>query len=287
MLTRLPVALACVAIATAVSVPYALAQRSSGTSTERRVIVSHTSGAYLGVGVAEVDAERAKALNLKEERGVEVKSVTPDSPAAKAGVKENDVVVEYNGQPVQGVEQFQRLVRETPVGRQAKLAVWRGGASQTLSATLEARKGPMAFHGGGNEFTFHMPEIPRPVMPDMSRLEGLMSRSPMLGVQCESLNPQLAEYFGVKDGVLVTSVTRNSAAEKAGVKAGDIITKVEDRKVKSAREITSAIRSLKNRKGFPVTLVRNKKEMTVTVSLDDLPSGGGTRARATRPIAYC
>jgi serine protease Do len=283
MRNKLPVALACAAVAIALSVPPALAQRSSGNA---QVFVGKSSGGYLGVGVAEIDSERARALNLKEERGVEVKNVTPDSPAAKAGVKENDVVIEYNGQAVQGVEQFQRLVRETPLGRQAKLVVWRGGATQNLSATLEARKGAMVFHNrDGNEFSFTMPAIPRPVIPDMSHFEGFMSRSPMLGVQCEALNPQLAEYFGVKDGVLVMSVTKNSAAEKAGIKAGDVITKVEESKVSSTREITSAMRSLKNRKGFPVTLIRNKKEMTVTVTLDEPPSGR-TRAKLA-PVAYC
>ena len=78
-----------------------------------RVLV-HASQSYIGLGVAEIDAERAKALNLKEERGVEVKSVTENSPAAKAGIKTGDMVLEYNGQRVEGMDQFSRLVRETP-----------------------------------------------------------------------------------------------------------------------------------------------------------------------------
>jgi serine protease Do len=286
MRNRLHTAAACIAVATLAAAAPALAQKAPATG---RVIINRsTAGGYLGVGVAEVDSERAKALNLKEERGVEVKSVTPDSPAAKAGIKENDVVLEFNGQPVQGVEQFQRLVRETPSGRQAKLVVWRGGSTQNLSATLETRKGSVVFHNNeGGEFSFTMPDIPRPIMPDMSRFDNMWSRSPMLGIQGEALNPQLAEFFGAKDGVLVMSVTKNSAAEKAGIKAGDIIVRVEDAKVASSREITTALRGLKNRKGFPVTVIRNKKEMTVTVTIEEPPSSRGTRARLSRPIRYC
>ena len=100
------------------------------TATNRSIHIYSSGGSYLGIGVAEVDAERAKALNLKEVRGVEVKSVDDNSPAAKAGLKEGDVVLEYNGQRIEGTEQFVRLVRETPVDRQVNaidLAQWRRG----------------------------------------------------------------------------------------------------------------------------------------------------------------
>src|SRR5687768_6464668 len=75
------------------------------------------SRTYLGVNVAEVDTDRARELKLKEERGVEIKKVEPGSPAEKAGLKEADVVLEYNGQRVEGTESFMRMVRETPSGR--------------------------------------------------------------------------------------------------------------------------------------------------------------------------
>jgi hypothetical protein len=91
--------------------------------------------------VVDITSERAKALNLKEERGVEVTSIIEEGPSAKAGIKESDVVLEYNGQAVQGTEQFQRLVRETPPGRQVKVGVWRNGAAQTITATVGERKG--------------------------------------------------------------------------------------------------------------------------------------------------
>src|SRR5262245_53186237 len=174
-----------------------------------RVVVRGPGASYLGVGVAEIDAERAKALNLKEERGVEVKKVDEDSPAAKAGLREGDVVLEYNGQRVEGAEQFTRLVRETPAGRQSKLLISRGGATQTVTATIGERAGPVFF---GDDSWFTMPKIPDFRMPDMPR-STMSWQSATLGVESESLGPQLAEFFGVKEGVLVRSVTKGSAAE--------------------------------------------------------------------------
>lgn len=224
-------------------------------------------GSFLGVGVAEVDAERAKALKLKEERGVEITNIEEDSPAAKAGLQKGDVVLEFGGQRVEGTEQFVRLVRETPPGRQVKLLISRNGAAQTLTATIGKRR------GGGSivvprmvtprveipEFRIHIPDTPRPMMA---------WRSPMLGIDAESVDSQLAEFFGVKRGVLVRSVIKGSAAEKAGLKAGDVITKVDSVNVDSPRDITNAIRH-KGGGAVPVTLYRERKEMTLNVTLEE------------------
>ena len=241
---------------------------------------------YLGVGVAEIDASRAKALNLKEVRGVEVKSVDPDSPAAKAGLKEADVVLEYNGQRIEGATQFMRLVQETPVDRQVKLEVWRNGANQTLTATIGHRGGG-AWWQGDNDFTIEGPQIewqsaptpptpPTPPMPPMGDLHlqipqpniVVTMRGGTLGIECESLGGQLAEYFGVKEGVLVRSVTKGSAAEKAGMHAGDVIVKVDGEAVTSPHEITSMSREARSKGTFPVVVVRDKKEMTLTVTVE-------------------
>ncbi len=97
-------------------------------------------GSYLGIGVQELDEDRAKELKLAEPHGVEITMVHEDSPAFKAGIKEGDVVIEFNGQRVEGVEQFVRLVRETPPGRTVKLLINRNGANQMVTATVANRK---------------------------------------------------------------------------------------------------------------------------------------------------
>ena len=257
------------------------------------VILQKQGTSYLGVGAIDIDADRVKALKLPEARGVEIKSVDADGPAAKAGLKEGDVVLEYNGQRVEGTEQFVRLVRETPPGRQVRLEISRDGKKDNITLTTGTRTSH--FIGSGDGFRFDVPVPPVAPMPPMPPMPpnaerwwhgnapdlpgGNMSwRSGALGIETESLGPQLAQFFGVKEGVLVRSVNKNSPAEKAGIKAGDVIVKIGDNAVDSPRDISRELRSLQSKSTVSLMLVRDQKEMTVTLSLDQ-PSG-------SRSIAY-
>lgn len=232
---------------------------------------------FLGVGVAEVTAQRAKDLKLQEERGVEVTRVEQGSPAEKAGIKVGDVVLEYQGQRIEGADQFIRLVRETPAGRTVKLALSRDGRMQNMTATLDVRKMQMAEGPQIQEMMeqreFRIPDMPRPMMG---------WRSSMLGVEAESLGPQLAEYFGVKEGVLVRSVAKDSAAQKAGIKAGDVIVKVGDEKVTSPMEVTNALRGERTSKDVSLTVVREKREMNLNVQVEPAKDTIRPRGRAVR-----
>jgi len=217
-------------------------------------------GGYLGIGIQEINAERAKALKLREEAGVEITSVMHESPAEKAGLKSGDAVVSYNGQKVEGMEQFSRMVRETPVGREVKVDIIRNGAPQTVAVKIDNRTLPRIFIGDGVHF--NMPNIP---MPDIPRVfPGL--HSPMLGIEAESLEGQLAQYFGVRDGgVLVRLVLKDSAAEKAGLKAGDVILRLDDIKVTSAADISARLRAAPG-KTVQLAVMRERKEMTIPVT---------------------
>src|SRR5215471_4834261 len=113
---------------------------------------------WLGVGVTEVDAAKVKELKLPAERGALLGKVVADSPAAKAGLKENDVVTEINGQRVEGAEQFRRMIREIPAGRTAQFTIWRDGHSETLSVTL-GKSDEHQFSDRPGTFAFHMPEV--------------------------------------------------------------------------------------------------------------------------------
>lgn len=255
-----------------------LAVQPGMAQSERRFVSIQRQGtSYLGIGALEVTEERASALKLKEQRGVEVNHVEADSPAAKAGIKEGDVVLEYNGGKVEGLEQFIRLVRETPAGREVKMTVWRNGAPVHLTVTVGARADTVIETPNG-PVTVPFPAMPpMPPMPsiDIPRFE-MSWQTPLLGIEGESLgsHPQFADFFGVKDGVLVKSVIPNSAAEKAGIKAGDVIVQVDGSPVGTTREITSAFRSNRGRNTFTVTVVRNKKEMPLTVTIPDRSGRG-------------
>jgi len=235
------------------------------------------SVSYLGIGVKDIVADRARELKLKEEAGVEVTRVDSNSPADKAGLKTGDVVLEFQGNRVEGIEQFVRFVRETPVGRQVKLKIVRAGASQTLTASIGERQGGvMALSEKDHErieqemarVREKIRNLPEVRMPDIPH--AVMGwRSGMLGIDGEAVEDQLAEYFGVKEGVLVRGVAKDMPAAKAGLRAGDVIVRIEEAKVRTPREITGAIRASKGKKPLKVTVSRQKAEMSFDVTLDD------------------
>lgn len=195
---------------------------------------------------------------------MEVTFITPDSPAEKAGIKTGDVVTQYNGQRVEGMDQFSRMVRETPAGREVKIDIVRNGAPQTITAKLAARpaiSGQLIPAPIQNPFELRFPDMPQ------SRMTW---RSTMLGIEAEALDGQLAEYFGVKEGVLVRTVTPGAAADKAGIKAGDVIVRVDDAKVATPADISAHLRALRGRP-VSVVVVRDRKEINVMLAVISRP----------------
>jgi C-terminal processing protease CtpA/Prc len=249
---------------------------------EMKVLLDDEGSSWLGVELHEVNGDTAKELKLPAERGVVLSSIVPDSPAAKAGLKENDVVTEINGQRVEGAAQFRRMIREIPAARTAQLTVWRDGHAQTVTVALgKAEERRHSFKvltprpGAAGEFAFSMPEIPMipPMEWDGSRF--LMGGSPRLGIDAEDLNGQLGTFFGAPDGegILVREVNPGSAAEKAGVKAGDVITSVNGERVRTVgdlREKLAAKREAKDKnqnQTVKLGVLRNKSDVSVTVEL--------------------
>jgi serine protease Do len=221
---------------------------------------------WLGVGLGEVTPERARALKLKDEDGgVEITHVDENSPAAKAGLKENDVVLEVNGQKVDGREEFARLVGDSVPGTKVSLRIWRNGSKQNVAATLGSRPAVFAYSTGPDGmFTAMTPLAPfPPEVLDGSAFTGMMGESPRIGIEGETLEGQLAEFFGVKEGVLVRSVMANSPAAKAGLRAGDVIVKVGGTPVSNTREISGVMRAMHKTAAF--TVVRNHKEITLNI----------------------
>jgi S1-C subfamily serine protease len=233
------------------------------------VISGDMSGSYLGVDIDEVTPDRVSALKLKEERGVEITEVDQDAPAGKAGLREHDVVIEFNGQRVEGREQFTRFIRETPSGRTITLGIMRDGQPMQIKVTLADRKDEWAKN---NKFRHNDRVRVMPPMPEIDveipQFEVTTVVASSTGVSVESLTPQLAQFFGVKSGtgLLVKSVEKGSAAEKAGVKAGDVIVKVDNEMIERSSDYRQAIR---RRSGDTVklTVVRNKAEQTLSLTL--------------------
>ena len=232
---------------------------------------------WLGVETQEVTAENAKELKLPAERGVVVAEVTKDSPAAKAGLKEKDAITEVNGQRVEGAAQFRRMIREIPPGRAAQLTLWRDGRAQTLSATLgRAEERHDKWMGATpGAFAFRMPEVQIPEMPSMDLGEGgmgmVIAGRPRLGIDAEDIGGQLGSFFGAPDGegILVRSVNGGSAAEKAGMKAGDVITTFNGERVRSLGDLRQKLASQNDAKTAKIGVLRNRSEVTLSVELPE------------------
>ena len=263
------------ALATAAALaPKAHAQSSTRTIAPRAIEILAGRGSQIGVSIREVDENDSKAAKLTQPGGIVIEDVADDSPASKAGLKKGDVVVEFDGERVRSVRQFTRLVQETPAGRKAQTTVMRDG--QRLNLTVEPREGSglNVFRDLGRDFQFAAPTPPArpalpappapppaPVFPD---IEGFVWRTGnMLGITVGDLSDQLAEYFGVKDGVLVTSVVDNSPAAKAGVKAGDVVTTFNGTNVTQPSDLRRRIQRLEDGDEFTMGVMRDKKPLTL------------------------
>ncbi|HEY1481214.1 MAG TPA: PDZ domain-containing protein [Candidatus Acidoferrum sp.] len=242
-------------------------------------VVTNPGGGWLGVGVSEITTDKAKELKLPAERGALLGKIIPDSPAAKAGLKQNDVITEINGQRVEGTAQFRRMIREIPVGRTAQLNVWRDGRSQMVSVTIgkaEPRGAMAMVMPSPGSYTFRMPEVQE--LPDLSELSQLDdmhnfamlgSGHPRLGIDAENLEGDFGNYFGAPDGegVLVRNVFGDSPAARAGMKAGDVITSVNGERIRSVSELREKLGTNKDGKNVKLGLLRNKAEMSVNVEV--------------------
>jgi serine protease Do len=243
-----------------------------------RALEMLTGGTRIGVSVRDVEDSDAKGAKTPP-AGVVVEDVSTESPAGKAGVRKGDVFVEFDGERVRSVRQFTRLVQETPAGRTVPAAILRDGQRTTLSLTPRDGDTRFTFEGSGDladwarDFTYRiapravpptppMPPSP-PSPPAVWRFDDLLGRASRLGISVDSISGQLAEYFGTKEGVLVTSVTDDSPAAKSGLKAGDVITSVNGSAVSDPSEVRRRVQSLNEGDEFTLSVMRDRKALTL------------------------
>lgn len=241
------------------------------------------TGSWIGVSVRDVVADDVSKMKLQGPAGVVVEEITGESPAETAGLKAGDVIVEFDGERVRSTRQFTRLVQETPSGRKVQASVVREGQRVPLSIEPQAFGKGQYFDGEFPPFAknWFMPPVPpappapaappaapAPPVPPAFRgyfdFDELIGRgSGRLGVSVSDLQPQLADYFGVKDGVLVTSVTSDSPASKAGLKAGDVITTLNGSSVSSPSDLRTRASRLRDGEEFSIGVTRDKKSLTL------------------------
>lgn len=248
-------------------------------------------GSYLDIGVVDVTPERAASLKLKDNRGALVTQLGQDGPAAKAGLQKDDVIIKWNGEPIEGVVEFWRRKRETPGGRAVRLGVIRDGREIELNVTLgESLRSPRVLRYRSREARRPARAIsvtPRIQLAPRIKLAPRIARAPRierawrldvrgsnrLGLKLESLTPQLAEHFGLttQTGALISWVQADSPSAKAGLRAGDVVISVAGQPIESGFDVGRATRG-RAEGPLEVKVIRDKQERTFTVQLEKVDS---------------
>ncbi|MBP1635486.1 MAG: degP1 2 [Acidobacteria bacterium] len=278
---------------------------------EPMIAAALAAGPRLGVQIRDLTKEDLAKLKIASLNGVYVVDVAKDTAAAKAGVKAGDVAVQYDGENVRSVQQFRRLVQETVAGRTVKLGVMRDGKRVDVDVAPETSDAALKLEGLqgklGDMFTFNrrVPEPgPQPVPPG-GRTFRWRQETPVpipegdtmqwfgqepfsyffstgrgrLGVTVQELTPDLATYFGVKDGLLVNTVRADSPAAKAGIKAGDVIGTVNGKAVTTSSEL---VKELADKDGdVTIGVTRDRKPLSLKATLEprDQPRRVGVPGR--------
>ena len=267
-------------------------------------------GSFLGVHAEDVNKENIGRYGLREVRGVGITQVVKDSPAEKAGLRKDDVILRFEGDSVTSVRKLNRLVSEVAPDQNARLGISRSGSEQDVSVTIGKRAQSMnafnrleGLHGVLGLEGFKGLEGMKGLeglkdWEGLKQLEGLkpgdlrafkvpdgnvwkwegqgpgndglffsLGNGRRMGVTTVQLTKQLADYFGTSDGkgVLITGVSDDSPAAKAGIKAGDVITSVDGEAIEGPGDLSRAIN--KNKEGdVSVVLVRDKKQRTIKLT---------------------
>jgi serine protease Do len=209
--------------------------------------------------------------------GVAIGDVRTGTPAERAGFKAGDLVVTFDGEAVRSARQFQRLVQETPPGKPVSTIVMRDGSRQTLTVTPETGR----ITDFGRQLPDRLADLRRR-LPELNGDVRLRLRDPRLdrffagaggraesrlGMELTPLSDQLAGYFGVKGGALVSSVDADSLAARAGLKSGDVITAVDGQAVTAPFDLTDRLRQAGQGASVELRVTRDKKELTLKATL--------------------
>jgi serine protease Do len=252
--------------------PQLVAEQHISILNDDPALLTHASAGFLGIDFRDIDNDRAAQLKLKVARGAEIVTVDHDAPACKAGLLVHDVILQVNGQIVEGEAQLRRLLLGIPPGRSASFLISRDGQQQSVTVQLADRT---SIEAGA------WPP-PTPVAPDdddaialpngpsglgSSFLSALGMNPAYTGLEVDMLGPQLADFFGVHDGqgLLVKRVDDNSPGSVAGLRAGDVITKVNGRTVATTSQWLRTIHANRG-KQVQLTVYRDRREAVITLT---------------------
>lgn len=249
----------------------------------RALVVPGFGGSYLGVQTVDVTKENFSRFGLSEIQGVAVDKVLKDSPAEKAGLQNNDVIIRFDGESVSSVNKLTRLIREVAPDHKVNITVLRGGSERNVEVTMGKREFDFNTSGvmRGDLPNFEnvptiprvmtVPPVPNTPLPRVGIGDGNVfvwsgGANRQIGVTLTSMSKQLADYFGVADGkgLLINEVRADSPAAKAGLKAGDVIVEIDGKKVENNSDLIKTLNE-KKEGTISLTVIRDKNRQTFTV----------------------
>ncbi|MBU1320607.1 MAG: PDZ domain-containing protein [candidate division Zixibacteria bacterium] len=224
---------------------------------------SKSSAAWLGVYMQDIDSELAEAFDLKTEDGVLIDDVVDDSPAEDAGIRRGDVIVKFDGADIKSSEELSKAVAGHEPGDEVQVVVLRDGEEKTFDVDLDKSRSMR------DVYTHNAPSANWFGHSDDNSWTFFSDEGGYLGVSTVELSEQLADYFGAKTGVLVSEVSEDSPAASAGLKAGDIIVKVEDDYVDTPSELRDVIRDYDKGDTVKIEVLRKGNTEMLTAELDE------------------
>ncbi len=202
---------------------------------------------FLGVQPRDLTPDERNRYGVKQ-GGALVASVSDDTPAGRAGLQVEDVIIRFDGKPVDGEIQLRDMVARTAPGKKVEIVVRRNGAERTLTATLDKA----------------------PERPDLQPVEPKNQPDEKVGLKVETVTPDRLRTYGlsgISEGVIVVDVVTGSAAEDAGLEPGDVIVKAAGKETRTAEEFVAVIKAAKSGEKVALQVVRNKSRSLVTLTI--------------------
>ena len=248
-------------IAAVVLLAFAMGFTSSRTFAEeknQKAVERTSKGGWLGVSIQDISPKIAKKKDLKSDEGAYVNDVVEKSPADSAGVKEGDVIVEFNGRKIDDADDLLRAVQKANAGSKTTIVVLRNNEKKSLDIAV----GKLRRRHMNEGFAATAPRAPH---------MAIFGKSGMWGLRLSELNEQLGEYFGAPNGkgLLVEKVEKKSTGEKAGFRAGDVITKVNKSSVEDIRDLNEAAEDADKGDKLEIEVLRKGANKILTVEIEE------------------
>lgn len=235
----------------------------SATLGDDKVKTPKSKKAWLGIYMQDLDDDIVEAFDLNTDKGVLINGVIDDSPAEKAGLKEGDVIVAFDKDQIDDIDDLREVMQDKIPGDNVNVVVFRDKDKEKFAVELAEPQ----------EKSYNYSTVigkPKGKTFDKS-YNYYMKKSDQgyLGIFMQDLNDQLSEYFEVSDGVLISKVEEDSPAEEAGLKAGDVIVSVNGDEVNSSGDVSKIISGHEKGDKIDIGVVRKGAKKSFTAVLDE------------------